>query len=49
MVNTSKIGAKLIYCLGGPAMLKSSLMLRSMYSHVKEPLRITLSKYKDYR
>jgi hypothetical protein len=30
-------------------MLKSSLMLRSVYSRVKEPLRIILSKYKDYR
>jgi hypothetical protein len=27
-------------------MLKSSLMLRSVYSHVKKLLRKTLSKYK---
>jgi hypothetical protein len=33
----------------GPEMLKSSLMLRSVYSHVKKPLRKTPSKYKDYR
>jgi hypothetical protein len=30
-------------------MLKSLLMLRSVYSCVKEPLRKTLSKYKDYK
>jgi hypothetical protein len=27
-------------------MLKSSSMLRSVYSHIKEPLRKTLSKYR---
>jgi hypothetical protein len=30
-------------------MLKSSLMLRSVYSCVKKPLRRTPSKYKDYK
>jgi hypothetical protein len=45
----SKREARLIYCLGVPAMLKSSPMLRSIYSCVKEPLRITPSKYKDYK
>ena len=30
-------------------MLKSSPMLRSIYSRVKEPLRKTPSEYKDYR
>jgi hypothetical protein len=30
-------------------MLKSSLMLGSVYSHIKELLRKTLSKYKDYK
>jgi hypothetical protein len=30
-------------------MLKSSPMLRSVYSCVKELLRKTLSKYKDYK
>ena len=30
----------------GPEMLKSSLMLRSIYSPIKELLRNTLSKYK---
>jgi hypothetical protein len=31
---------------GGPEMLKSSPMLRSVYSCVKEPLRKTPSKYR---
>jgi hypothetical protein len=35
-----------IYCLGVPAMLKSSPMLGSVYSRIKEPLRKTPSKYK---
>jgi hypothetical protein len=30
-------------------MLKSSPMLGSVYSRVKEPLRITPSKYKTYK
>jgi hypothetical protein len=33
-----------IYCLGVPEMSMDSLMLRSIYSHVKEPLRKTLSQ-----
>jgi hypothetical protein len=35
-----------IYCQGGPEMLKSSPMLRSVYNHIKKLLRKTLSKYK---
>jgi hypothetical protein len=35
-----------IYSPWGPEMLKSSLMLGSVYSRVKEPLRKTPSKYK---
>jgi hypothetical protein len=31
---------------GGPEMLKSSSMLRSVYSRIKELLRKTLSKYR---
>jgi hypothetical protein len=31
---------------GGPKILKSSLMPGSVYSHVKEPLRKSLSKYR---
>ena len=34
------------YSPWGPEMLMDSLMLGSIYSHVKEPLRNTLSKYK---
>jgi hypothetical protein len=41
VVNASRREAKIIYCLGGPAMLKSSPMLRSMYSCIKELLRKT--------
>ena len=37
---------KIIYLPWGPEMLNSSPMLRSAYSHVKELLRKTLSKYK---
>jgi hypothetical protein len=48
-VNTSKREAKLIYCLGVPAMLKSSPMLGSVYSCVKEPLRKSPSKYKSIK
>ena len=44
--NTSKREANIIYCLGSPEMLKNSPMPGSTYSHVKEPLRKTLSKYK---
>jgi hypothetical protein len=49
MVNASKREAKLIYCLGGPAMLKSSPMLGSVYSCVKELLRKSPSKYKTIK
>jgi hypothetical protein len=35
-----------MYSPWGPEMLKSSPMLRSVYSRVKEPLRKTPSKYK---
>jgi hypothetical protein len=35
-----------IYSPWGPEMLKSSPMLGSVYSRVKEPLRKTPSKYK---
>ena len=37
---------KIIYCLEVPEMLKSSPMLGSMYSHIKELLRNTLSEYR---
>jgi hypothetical protein len=46
VVNVSRGEAKIIYLPWGPETLKSSLMLGSVYSRVKEPLRITLSKYK---
>ena len=46
MVNASKRKANIIYCLGDPEMLKSSPMLGSVYSHVKELLRKTPSMYK---
>jgi hypothetical protein len=39
----------IIYCLGGPEMLKSSPMLGSVYSCIKELLRKTPSEYKDYK
>jgi hypothetical protein len=39
----------IIYCLGGPEMLKSSPMLWSVYSRIKKLLRKTPSKYKDYK
>jgi hypothetical protein len=42
MVIASRGEAKIIYLPWGPEMLKSSLMLGSVYSHIKEPLRITL-------
>jgi hypothetical protein len=48
-VNASRGEAKIIYLPWGPEMLKSSPMLGSIYSHVKEPLRKTPSEYKDYR
>jgi hypothetical protein len=48
VVNT-QIGKINIYCLGVPAMLKSSPMLGSVYSRVKKPLRITPSKYKTIK
>jgi hypothetical protein len=38
-----------IYSPWGPEMLKSSPMLGSVYSRVKEPLRITPSKYKTIK
>ena len=38
-VNVSKRETKIIYCLGGTEMLKNSLTLGSVYSHVKGPLR----------
>jgi hypothetical protein len=41
-----KRGAKIIYSPWGPEMLKSSPMLRSVYSRVNKPLRKTPSKYK---
>jgi hypothetical protein len=48
-VNASRGEAKIIYLPWGPEMLKSSLMLGSVYSHIKELLRNTPSKYKGYR
>ena len=46
MVDVSRGEAKITYLPWGPEMLKSSLMLSSVYNHVKKPLRKTLSKYK---
>jgi hypothetical protein len=46
VVNTSRGEAKIIYLPWGPEMLKSSPILRSVYSRVNESLRNTLSKYK---
>jgi hypothetical protein len=40
---------KIIYSPWGPEMLKSSPMLGSVYSRVKEPLRKTPSKYKTIK
>ena len=45
-VNTSMSRQRIYICLGGPEMSMDSPMLGSIYSHVKEPPRITLSKYK---
>jgi hypothetical protein len=46
VVNASRGEAKIIYSPWGPEILKSSPMLGSVYSCIKEPLRNTLSKYK---
>jgi hypothetical protein len=46
VVNMSRGKAKDNLLPGGPEMLKSSPMLGSVYSHIKELLRKSLSKYK---
>ena len=45
-VNALKGEVNIIYLPWGPEMLKSSPMLGSVYSRVKEPLRKTPSMYK---
>ena len=47
-VNVSMSRQRIYIRLGGPEMSMDSLMLGSVYSHVKELLRITPSKYKDW-
>ena len=46
MVNASESKQNRYIRLGGPEMSMDSPMLGSIYSCVKEPLRITPSKYK---
>ena len=46
VVNASRDRQRIYIALGGPEMSMDSPMLGSVYSHIKEPLRNTPSKYR---